>query len=75
MLAAVAGVFKEFKKEEKPIRYLNRTFTIILEGSGCLIKNEELIISELPETELMEMDTEMETSNSEAEETDSEEDL
>ncbi|KAK1125150.1 hypothetical protein K0M31_006490 [Melipona bicolor] len=72
MLAAVAGVFKEFKEEEKPIRYFNRTFTIILGGSGCLIKSEELIISELPETELEEMDTEVETSDSETEETDSE---
>ncbi|KOX67440.1 Nuclear RNA export factor 1 [Melipona quadrifasciata] len=74
-LAAVAGVFKEFNEIEKPVRYFNRTFTIILEGSGCLIKSEELIISELPETELMDMDTEVETSDSEAGETDSEEDL
>ncbi|KAK1125147.1 hypothetical protein K0M31_006487 [Melipona bicolor] len=75
MLATVAGVFKEFKEEEKPIRYFNRTFTIILGGSGCLIKNEELISSELSETELVKMDTEVETSDSETEETNSEEDL
>ncbi|KAK1125144.1 hypothetical protein K0M31_006484 [Melipona bicolor] len=75
MLAAVAGVFKQFNKEEEPIRYFNRTFTIILEGSGCLIQNDELIVRELSESEIIERDTEVDTSDSEVEETDSEEDL
>ncbi|KAK1125154.1 hypothetical protein K0M31_006494 [Melipona bicolor] len=75
MLAAVAGVFKQFNKEEKPIRYFNRTFTIILEGSGCLIQNDELIIRELSESELMKMGSEVDTSDTEVEETNSEEDL
>ena len=38
-LATVAGMFKEINEEKQHIRYFNRTFTIILEGSGWWIKN------------------------------------
>ena len=73
-LATVAEMFKEINEEEQPIRYFNRTFTIILEGSGCWIKNEELhIITQPTDTQLKELNSksEIQMTNSDAEMTDS----
>lgn len=45
MLIAVTGMFKELDKKDRPIRYFNRTFIIVPEGSGYCIRNEQLHIS------------------------------
>ena len=72
-LATVAGMFKEINEEEQPICYFNRTFTIILEGSGCWIKNEELHITQPTDTQLKELNSksEIQMTNSDVEMTDS----
>ena len=59
-LATVAGIFKEINEKKQPIRYFNRIFTIILEGSGCWIKNEELHITQLTDTKLKELNSKSE---------------
>ena len=38
-------MFEELNERKQPIRYFNRTFTIIPDGSGCCIKNEQLYIT------------------------------
>ena len=58
-LATVVGMFIEIN-EEQPIRYFNRTFTIILEGSGCWIKNEELHNTQPTNTQLKELNSKSE---------------
>ena len=59
-LATVVGLFKEINEEQQPIRYFNRTFTIILEGSGCWIKSEELHITQPTDTQLKELNSKSE---------------
>ena len=72
-LATVAGMFKEINEEQQHIRYFNRTFTIILEGSGWWIKNEELHNTQRTSTQLKELNSksEIEMIYSEVEMTDS----
>ena len=72
-LATVAGMFKAVNEEEQPIRYFNRTFTIILEESGSWIKNEELHITQPTDTQLKELSSksEIQMTNSDVEMTDS----
>ncbi|XP_029051984.1 nuclear RNA export factor 1-like [Osmia bicornis bicornis] len=45
MLITVTGLFKELDKKEQPVRYFNRTFIIVPEGTGYCIRNEQLHIS------------------------------
>ena len=45
MLVEVAEMFEELNERKQPLRYFNRTFTIIPDGSGCCIKNEQLYIT------------------------------
>ena len=59
-LATFAGMFKDFNEKKQPIRYFNRTFTIILEGSGCWIENEELHITQPTDTQLKELNSKSE---------------
>ena len=59
-LATVAEMFKEINEEKQPIHYFNRTNTIILEGSGCWIKNEELDITQPTDTQLKELNSKSE---------------
>ena len=72
-LATVAGMIKEINEEEQSIRYFNRTFTTILEGSGCWIKNEEWHITQPTDTQLKELNSksEIQMANSDIEMTDS----
>ena len=72
-LVTVAGMFKEINEERQPIRYFNLTFTIILEGSGWEIKNEELHITQPTDTQLKELNSksEIQMTNSDVEMTDS----
>uniref|UniRef100_A0A6V7JH14 Nuclear transport factor 2 domain-containing protein n=1 Tax=Bracon brevicornis TaxID=1563983 RepID=A0A6V7JH14_9HYME len=42
MTITVTGGFKETISKDNPIRYFNRTFTIVLEGSGYCMKNEQV---------------------------------
>ncbi|XP_015594371.1 nuclear RNA export factor 1 [Cephus cinctus] len=46
MLITVTGLFKELDSKEEFIRYFNRTFVIVPEGSGYCIRNEQLHISQ-----------------------------
>ena len=55
MSVTLAGMFEEIDKEEQPIRYFERTLTIIFKGSECCIKNEELHITEPTEAQLKEL--------------------
>ena len=59
-LATVAGMFKEINDEKQHIRFFYRTFTIILEGSGWWIKNEELHITHPTDTQLKELSSKSE---------------
>ena len=59
-LATVAGMFKEINEEKQHIRCFNRTFTVILEGSGWWIKNEELHITQPTDTQLKELNSKSE---------------
>ena len=59
-LATVAEMFKEINEEKQPIHYFNRTYTIIFEGSGCWIKNEELDITLPTDTQLKELNSKSE---------------
>ena len=53
-------MFKEINEEQQPIRYFNRIFTIILEGSGWWIKNEELHITQPTDKQLKELNSKSE---------------
>lgn len=55
MLTTVTGLFKELDKKEQPIRYFNRTFIIVPEGSGYCIRNEQLHISQPTDTQLRQL--------------------
>ncbi|KAI4478084.1 hypothetical protein M0804_012275 [Polistes exclamans] len=50
MLVTVTGLFKELTKEEH-VRYFNRTFIIVPQGTGYCICNEQLHISNTTETQ------------------------
>ena len=56
MLVKVSGMFKELDKKEQPIRYFNRTFTIIPEGSGYCITDEQLHVTQPTEAQLKQGD-------------------
>ncbi|KAG9437753.1 nuclear RNA export factor 1 [Apis mellifera carnica] len=55
MLTTVTGLFKELDKKEQPIRYFNRTFIIVPEGSGYCIRNEQLHISQPTDAQLRQL--------------------
>ena len=63
MLVEVAGMFEELNERKhpflsypkEPIRSFNRTFTIIPDGSGCCIKNEQLYITWPTEAQLKQL--------------------
>ncbi|XP_060823094.1 nuclear RNA export factor 1-like [Bombus pascuorum] len=55
MLITITGLFKELDKKEQPIRYFNRTFTMVPKGNGCCIQNEQLHISQPTETQLKQL--------------------
>ncbi|XP_043283476.1 nuclear RNA export factor 1 [Venturia canescens] len=42
MIITVAGLFKEPETKDEPLRFFNRTFVIVPEGSGYCIRNEQL---------------------------------
>ncbi|XP_043498429.1 nuclear RNA export factor 1-like [Polistes fuscatus] len=50
MMVTVTGLFKELTKEEH-VRYFNRTFIIVPQGTGYCICNEQLHISNTTETQ------------------------
>ncbi|XP_043493072.1 nuclear RNA export factor 1-like [Polistes fuscatus] len=50
MFVTVTGLFKELTKEEH-VRYFNRTFIIVPQGTGYCICNEQLHISNTTETQ------------------------
>ncbi|KAI4502639.1 hypothetical protein M0802_002551 [Mischocyttarus mexicanus] len=50
MFITVTGLFKELTKEEY-VRYFNRTFVIVPQGSGYCISNEQLHISNTTEAQ------------------------
>ena len=52
MLVKVSGMFKELDKKEQPIGYFNRTFTIIPEGRGYCIRDEQLHVTQPTEAQL-----------------------
>lgn len=45
MLITVTGLFKELDTKEAALRFFNRTFVIVPEGSGYCIRNEQLFIA------------------------------
>ncbi|CAD1476164.1 unnamed protein product [Heterotrigona itama] len=55
ILVTVTGLFIELDNTEQSIRYFNRTFTIISQGNGCCIKNEQLHITQPTETQLKQL--------------------
>lgn len=61
MLITVTGLFKELDKKEQPVRYFNRTFIIIPEGSGYCIRNEQLHISTPTDIQLKHLSSQPET--------------
>ncbi|KAK9294277.1 hypothetical protein QLX08_011060 [Tetragonisca angustula] len=52
MLVKVSGMFKDLDKKEQPIRYINRTFTIIPEESGYCNRDEQLHVTQPTEAQL-----------------------
>lgn len=60
MLITVTGLFKELDKKEQPIRYFNRTFIIIPEGSGYCIRNEQLHITQPTDAQLKQLNSQSE---------------
>ena len=60
MLITVTGLFKELDKKEQPIRYFNRTFIIIPEGSGYCIRNEQLYITQPTDAQLKQLNSQSE---------------
>ncbi|XP_034934459.1 nuclear RNA export factor 1-like isoform X2 [Chelonus insularis] len=42
MVITVTGIFKEIGTKDEPLRYFDRTFIIVPEGTGYCIKNEQL---------------------------------
>ncbi|OAD59082.1 Nuclear RNA export factor 1 [Eufriesea mexicana] len=60
MLITVTGLFKELDKKEQPIRYFNRTFLIVPEGSGYCIRNEQLHISQPIDAQLKQLNSQPE---------------
>ena len=44
MLITVTGLFKELDTKDSSLRFFNRTFIIVPEGSGYCIRNEQLHI-------------------------------
>ncbi|XP_076244602.1 nuclear RNA export factor 1 [Calliopsis andreniformis] len=54
MLITVTGLFKEVdgSKKEPAVRYFNRTFIIVPEGSGYCIRNEQLHVSNPTDVQL-----------------------
>lgn len=55
MLITITGLFKELDKKEQPIRYFNRTFILVPEGSGYCIRNEQLHISQPTDAQLKQL--------------------
>lgn len=45
MLITVTGLFKELDTKDTALRFFNRTFVIVPEGSGYCIRNEQLFIA------------------------------
>ncbi|XP_034934464.1 nuclear RNA export factor 1-like [Chelonus insularis] len=45
MVITVTGIFKEIGTKDEPLRYFDRTFIIVPEGTGYCIKNEQLQLS------------------------------
>ncbi|KOC68173.1 Nuclear RNA export factor 1 [Habropoda laboriosa] len=60
MLITVTGLFKELDKKEQFIRYFNRTFIIVPEGSGYCIRNEQLHINQPTDAQLKQLNTQPE---------------
>lgn len=59
MFITITGYFQELDNKEQPIRYFNRTFTIVPEGRGYCIRNEQLHISQLPEAQLKQLNQQL----------------
>lgn len=45
MLITVTGLFRELDTKDTALRFFNRTFVIVPEGSGYCIRNEQLFIA------------------------------
>lgn len=60
MLITVTGLFKELDKKEQPVRYFNRTFIIVPEGTGYCIRNEQLHISPPTDAQLKNLNNQRE---------------
>ncbi|CAL7946484.1 unnamed protein product [Xylocopa violacea] len=61
MLITVTGLFKELDKKEQPIRYFNRTFIIVPEGTGYCIRNEQLHIAQPTDAQLKQLNSQPQT--------------
>jgi len=55
MFITITGYFQQLDNREELIRYFNRTFTIVPEGEGYCIRNEQLHISQPSEAQLKEL--------------------
>lgn len=55
MFVTLTGYFQEVNNKEEPIRYFNRTFIIIPEGTGYCICNEQMHISQPTDTQLKQL--------------------
>ncbi|XP_003707929.1 nuclear RNA export factor 1 isoform X2 [Megachile rotundata] len=60
MLITVTGLFKELDKKEQSIRYFNRTFIIVPEGTGYCIRNEQLHINTPTDAQLKHLNSQTE---------------
>ncbi|KZC12807.1 PREDICTED: nuclear RNA export factor 1-like [Dufourea novaeangliae] len=61
MVITVTGFFKELDKKDQFIRYFNRTFIIVPEGSGYCIRNEQLHISNASNAQIKHLNSQVTT--------------
>lgn len=66
MFVTLTGYFQEIANKEEPIRYFNRTFIIIPEGTGYCICNEQLHISQPTDVQLKQLKNQLNQSQSQS---------
>ncbi|XP_014481162.1 PREDICTED: nuclear RNA export factor 1-like [Dinoponera quadriceps] len=59
MFVTLTGYFQEVNTKEEPIRYFNRTFVIIPEGTGYCICNEQIHISQPTDAQLKQLKSQL----------------
>lgn len=59
MFVTLTGYFQEVNNKEEPIRYFNRTFIIIPEGTGYCICNEQMHISQPTDAQLKQLKSQL----------------